>query len=226
MDIKGLIKRFCLNVLNKIEDRIVNVIASAIIIVVLASCVIFWKWVTEKHSVEFYGWVWVSLCGGCLFLAVYFILGIVGEIGRLKNPQDVMSAIERWFARGEFGDRILTNTPYFFARVEKSLNLKRGSTIYLPTIALKHGYVFKMGKKTFTLDRRTNQNDPFSIVSRYLKPLDTGEKEVLLPCDSIDRELIWPKGSAKVLLLNTFLRNEYFVVEDMGKDKVRSIRKK
>ena len=41
--------------------------------------------------------------------------------------------------------------PYYFADVDKSRNLKRGSAKkYLPGIAQKRGYVFRMAGKTFT----------------------------------------------------------------------------
>ena len=100
--------------------------------------------------------------------------------------------------------------------------------MYLPLVAMKHGYAFDIGEKTFTLTQITIRNDPFTILERHLKPLETGEKEILLSCNNIDRELGWPKGLAKMLLLNMPLRNINFEIElkDMGSDKIRIICKK
>jgi hypothetical protein len=228
MNIKEWTKGFSLNVLNKIKGHIETAVASFIITVGSVLCVIFWKWATSKHSIEFFGWIWVLLCVWGLLLVVYFIWGIVEKFGRLKNPGDVVGAIEDWFAENEIGDMPQTNTQYFFSGVEKSLNLKRGSSkIYLPLVAFKHGYAFQMGEKTFTLIKLTSQNDPVIIFERYLKPLETSEKEVLLSCNNIDSELGWPKGSAKYFLLNERVSNANFAIEikDMGGNKLRIIRK-
>ena len=92
------------------------------------------------------GWVWVLLCVLVLLPVGYFVISMMNKLRRLTNPEDIISSIEDWFTNGdEFGDVPEMNTPYYFAGVDKSLNLKRGSTKkYLPEIAQKHGYVFRM----------------------------------------------------------------------------------
>jgi hypothetical protein len=186
-------------------------------------------WLFANWSIEMPVLAWMLVCAAELLLAVYFILVIVEKFGRLKNPRDIINAIEDWFTNDYvFSGKPRANTPYFFDGVEKSLNLKRGSSkIYLPLIALKHGYVFQMGKKTFMLSKLTGQNDPSVIFEQHLKPLETSEKEVLISCNDIDGELGWPKGAFKSFLLRWPPKNINFGVdiEDLGEDKIRIVRK-
>ena len=184
-------------------------------------------WFFSIWYVEMPGWVWVLICVVVLLLVVYFVLSMMEKLGRLKNPRDVISAIEDWLT-GDNSDKPQTNMQYYFAGVEKSLKLKRGSSKrYLPMISWKHGYAFQMGKKTFTLTRLTHQNDPTAILEPYFNNLFT-EKEITLSCNDIDSKLGWPEGATKsFLLIRTPLRNINFEIEikDMGGDKIRIIRK-
>jgi hypothetical protein len=185
-------------------------------------------WCLSIRHVELPGWAWILLCVVEVFLVVYFIRGLWKNLGNLKNPRDVISAIECWFADdNSMNDKPETNTSYYFAGVEESLNLKRGSSKrYLPMIAWKHGYAFRMGKKTFTLTPLTHQNDPTVIFEQYLNNL-TSEKEVTLFCKTIDSVLGWPEGATKQFLLYRPFLNVNFGIEikDMVGNKIRIIRK-
>jgi hypothetical protein len=186
-------------------------------------------WLLSTRYVEMSGWKWISLGIIVFLLASYFVISMLKNIGRFKNQGDIVSSLEDWFTNGdEFGDTPKTNTPYFFAGVDKSLNIKRGySKKYLPKIAFKHGYAFQMGQETFTLTELTHQNDPTHIVEQHLKPLMDGVKEILLFCNDIDSELGWPKGAAKYFLLNERLSNANFAIEikDVDGNELRINRK-
>jgi len=186
-------------------------------------------WFFSTWYVEMPGWTCLLICVFELVLVAYFIWGIVEKLSRLKSPGDVVNAIEDWFTNGdELGDMPQTNTPYFFAGIEKSLELKRSiSKEYLPMIAFRHGYAFEMGEKTFKLTTLTLNNDPTTALGKHLKPLLNGEEQITLCCDSIDRELGWPQGATKSFLLSRPLNNVNFAIEieDIGGDKIRILRK-
>jgi len=55
------IKRFCSKVLNRIEERLANVAAGILILVVPGLCIIFWKWLKTKHSLAMYGFLWIAV---------------------------------------------------------------------------------------------------------------------------------------------------------------------
>lgn len=229
MDIRGRIKKFCFKVLNKIEDHLAKVVAGGLILIGSTLCVIFWKWLKSKQTLELYSWEWLLFLLIFLFLLVYFIRSIVLNKGRLKNACDITSGIENWFNRNIDGAApIIQNRPYYFANLEKDLNLKRGSSLkYLPMIAFRHGYAFEMGKKTFKLTNLTPEKDPRNICEKHFKPIFTGEeKEVFLSCKDIDRKLGWPEGATKSWLLSRPNSNEEFEIKDEGRDKIRIVQKK
>jgi hypothetical protein len=144
--------------------------------------------------------------------------------GRLKNPCDIINVLDDWFTcENAFRGKPRANTPYFFDGVEKSLNLKRGSSKrYLPMVAWRHKYAFEIAKKSFKLTHITHENDPTPTFERYLKKLSPGEKEILLPCNDIDRELRWPEGATKSFIINNPPGNLKlrFKIKDMGRDKI------
>ena len=228
------IKSFGLKIWDKIKDHLASYIARYILLLVgvifLIICFFLRKWAFTKYSLEIYVWTWLSILFVFLFLFVFFLRSTLYKVRRLKNPRDIINAINNWFTRHIDGAApIVQNQPYYFADVEKDLHyLKRGkSKIYLPMVALKHGYCFEAGKKTFKLSKLTLNNDPTNVLEKYLKPLLNGEKEIILPCSDIDIELIWPEGATKSFLLSRPLKNVEFgiEIEDIGGDKIRIIRK-
>jgi hypothetical protein len=224
-----LIKGFCIKVLHKVEDHFASALASFIIVIIIAFCAVFWKWLKSKQTLELYSGVWLLFLLIFLFLLVYFIRSIVLNKGGLKNAGDITSGIDNWFNKNIDGAApIVQNRPYYFANLEKDLNLKRGSSLkYLPMIAFRHGYAFEMGKKTFKLTNLTPEKDPRNIFEKHFKPIFTGEgEEVFLSCKDIDRKLGWPEGATKSWLLSRPNSNEEFEIKDEGRDKIRIVRKK
>ena len=230
MDVAGWIKRFFFKICSKIEDRLAAYIASGIIIVVLVICIVFWEWIKTKHSLEVYGWLWVLISVVILFLVVFFFRSMLNDRGRLKNPRDIVSAINAWFADGDHQMYpVNLGIPHSFSTLEKELYLKQGSSLkYLPMCALTHGYVFEMGHKTFTLKKLTRDNDPREVFEKYYGRLNQGEKEFVLTCSDIDNELGWPKGAVKsyLLTIRTAVNKKFdYDVEDIGGNQVRIKRK-
>jgi len=231
MNITKWIKKICFKVLNRIEDHLASVAAGGIIIIFSTLCIIFREWLRSKQTLELYSWVWLLFLLIFLFLLVYFIRSIVLNRGRLKNAGDIISEIDNWFNRHIDGAApIVQNRPYYFANVEKDLNLKRGSSKrYLPMISFRHGYAFNMGRKTFKLTNLTPEKDPRNIFEKHLKKILTGEeKEAFLSCKDIDRKLSWPEGATKSWILSRPQSSKEFgiEIEDIGKDKIRIILKK
>src|SRR4030043_496660 len=94
MDIRGRIKKFCFKVLNKIEDHLAKVVAGGLILIGSTLCVIFWKWLKSKQTLELYSWEWL------LFLLIFFSLlfNLIGSIvlnkGRLKTACDIQVGLK------------------------------------------------------------------------------------------------------------------------------------
>jgi hypothetical protein len=228
MSIIGLIRKFGSKVGNKIEDHLATVLSASIILILSTLGILFWKWLKTKHSFEIYNWTWILVASIFVFLFGHFLFRIFRDRGRLKNPRDIINAIDNWLSEDINGrPSIYSEGPFYLSAVEKSLNLKRGSRKYLPMVAWKHGYRVESGKKTFKLSKLTLNNDPTNVLESYLKPLLNGEKEITLMCGDIDRELTWPKGATRTLLLSRPLKNVNFgiEIEDIGRDKIRIIRK-
>lgn len=229
MDMKEWTKRFGLKVLNRVEDHVVAVVAGVIILVGSALCVIFWEWLRSKQTLEFYSGVWLLFLLIFLFLLVFSVRSIVLNKGRLKNAGDITSGIDNWFnSHIDGASPIIQNRPYYFANIEKDLNLERGSSVkYLPMIAFRHGYAFEMGKKTFKLTSLTPEKDPRNLFEKHFRPVLTGEgQEVSLSCKDADRKLGWPEGATKAWLLSRPSSNEEFEIRNEGRDRVRIVRKK
>jgi len=187
------------------------------------------NWLLSEHSIEVYGWLWIFGFGLFLFLIIYSLQCVLRDKGRLKNPHDIVSAIDTWLSAG---DRqfypVEMDTPYYFCEVERDRNLKRGSSLkYLPMIAFRHNYAFEMGKKTFKLTNLTPDKDPRNIFEKHFKPIFNGEeKEIFLSCKDIDKKLGWPEGATKAWLLSRPNTSEEFKIEDEGGDKIRIVQKK
>jgi len=64
-------------------------------------------------------------------------------------------------------------------------------------------------------------------LEKYLKPLENGEKQIILRCNKIGKELGWPEEAIKHFLLSQLQKNVNFGIEleDIGRDKIRIIRK-
>jgi len=88
------IRQFGLKIWNKIEDHIAGCIAAAIVGIL---AVLFWEWVTNEHSVELYGWVWLLLCFVFVFLLVHFILTMFRRPKKLKDPADIRNVLSKWW---------------------------------------------------------------------------------------------------------------------------------
>jgi hypothetical protein len=223
------IKQFCIKVFHKVEDHVAGTLASILIVIVVVSCSFFWGWLKRKYSLEMYAWTWLLVLSIFLLLIAYSLYHILRDKGRLKNEHDIIYAIENWFTKGDiYGESVEENVNYYFSGVEKDLNLRRGSSKrYLPMIAFRHGYAFEMGKKTFKLNKLTLNNDPTTVLEKYLKPLENGEKEIILRCNNIGKELAWPEEATKHFLLSQLQKNVNFgiEIEDIGRDKIRIIRK-
>lgn len=233
MDMLEWTKGFFFKICKKIEDHLAKIIAGGIIAVASVMCVVFskwmvviWEWLKTKHSLEVYGWLWIIVSFILLFLVVFFFRSMLKDRGRLKNPLDIVNTIDAWLAGG---DRQMypvdLGTPHSFRTVEKELYLKQGSSLkYLPMCALRYGYAFEMGHKTFTLKKLTRDNDPSEIIHKHLESCKTKDKEeFMVPCD-IDDRLGWPKGAFKsFLLIRPPVVNEKYGYEahDAGRDKVR-----
>ena len=56
---KERIKKFGLRIWDKIEDHLAKCIAGVIIAFFVVAALVFWKWLTSKHSLEMYGGVWI-----------------------------------------------------------------------------------------------------------------------------------------------------------------------
>jgi hypothetical protein len=214
--------------LSKIAEHFATVIAASIILISSTLCIIFWEWLKTKHSFEIYNWTWILIVPIFVFLLGHFLFCIFLDRGRLKNASDIINTIDNWFSKDINGrPPIYSEGPFYFSSVEKDLNLKRGNRKYLPMVAWKHGYRVESGKKTFKLSKLTLNNDPSTVLESYLKPLLNGEKEIIFSCGDIDKELIWPEGATKSLLVSRPLKNVNFGIEidDIGGDKIRIIRK-
>jgi len=233
MDIVGWIKRFFFKICDKIEDRLASLLAGLILLITLVVCIVCWEWLKAIHSLKMYGWLWIFILTICSLSIVYSLCCMLRDRGRLKNPCDIVSAIDAWLAAGVHQIHpVEIDTPYYFHEVEKELYLKRGSSLkYLPMSALKHGYTFEMGNKTFKLRKLTPANDPKEIFNKHFDRLNKGEDEIVLSCSNIDNELGWPKGATKSFILSRLLtRSQVNVkfgikVEDAGGDRVRIKRK-
>jgi len=229
MDVIGWTKRFWLKVWNKIEDHIAKVVAGVIILAGVVLFAVFWEWATTKHLLEIYNWMLLLILSIFLFLFGSFLISMFREKGRLKNSHDIKNVIDNWFTT-DINRRIPINRhgPYYFASIEKRLNIKRGSSKrYLPMVAFKHKYAFEMGGETFRLSKLTYENDPTPIFERYLNKLKD-VKEIIIPCDEIDSELRWPEGAAKLFFLRKPPRRNDGLgieIEDVGANRIRIILK-
>ena len=229
----NFIKSFGLKIWDKVKDHLASYIARYILLLLgFIFLIIFFflrKWAFTKHPLEIYGWTWLLILSIFLFLFRYFLRSILRDRGRLKNQRDIINAIDNWFSKDINGrPPIYSEGPFYFSLVEKNLNLKRGSRKYLPMVACKHGYCVESGKKTFRLAELTHKNNPMVILEPHLNKLSTGEKEITLCCNDIDRDLAWPKGATKSFLLSLVpLKNVNFGIEleDIGGDKIRIIQK-
>jgi ABC-type multidrug transport system fused ATPase/permease subunit len=127
---------FLRKIKDEIEGRIVKVIASVIIIVVLASCVIFWEWLKAQHSLQLFGWLWVLIV-----LAISMIPALlVFLINRQRSKQigechtddkDITNKLKEWFSQyteRRFSIRGRQEETINFSDLDKELNLARGST--------------------------------------------------------------------------------------------------
>jgi magnesium-transporting ATPase (P-type) len=158
MDIKGQTKKFFLNILNKIEDHIVNVIASIIIIVVLASCIIFWKWLNTMHSLKTYGWLWIL---GLLLLSglpiiLFFLIKKKQLRGIYTDENDIKNILGSQFRQVSIGRSGMPKTRLTieFSYFDKSSNVKSGSSKkHLETIANNLGYhTTQKGEETIVFE--------------------------------------------------------------------------
>lgn len=216
------IKQFGLKVWNEIENNLAKYIAGIIIVIFLAVCLLLWEWSLTKHSLKLYGFIWLFLSILSIVLIFHFLLSVFRFRGRLKDPNDIETALEDWFLHGQYGTSVENNVPYYFYVVEKSLNLKRGSSkIYLPIVAWRNKHGFEMGKKTFKLTQLTDKNDVTSIFEQYLKSkFSSDAREFLISCNNIDRKLGWPEGVTKIFLSRNRPESNEFEIEDKGNDKI------
>lgn len=223
------IKQFCIKVFNKVEDHFARAMAGIIIVITVAFCAFFWKWLKTQNSLEVYNWQWLLVLSIFLFLTAYFLYHTLRDKGRLKNQHDIIYAIDSWFTKGNsYREPVEKNVNYYFTGVEKDLNLRRGSSKrYLPMISFKHGYGFNMGKKTFKLTNLTPEKDPRNIFEQHFKTILAGEeKEVAFSCKDIDGKLGWPDGATISWLHTRPQTNEEFEIKYVGRDKIRIIKKK
>ena len=184
-------------------------------------------WILAKHSLAFYGGIWLLLLciSVLLFPIIYFLIILLRGRCHLKNPKDIEYSIDSWFkSKDQYDPPPQKGEQYYLRGVEKALNIKRGhSILYLPMIAWKHRYGFEMGEETFKLTQLTLKNDITQVFEQYLNKIAPPDsKEYMIQCSNIDGALNWPDGAAKLFLTrNPPNREGYKVeIEDKGCDKI------
>ena len=140
---KERIKKFGLRIWDKIEDHLAKCIAGVIIAFFVVAALIFWKWLTSKHSLEMYGGVWIVTFFAMVFLSVlvFWLVGRKPRNQKLKHKisnSDVKTILMDWVMK--------LPTPFerqelvVFSKLDKKLGLpKDSSKKYLKGIILKHG---------------------------------------------------------------------------------------
>ena len=156
MDIRGWTKNFLLKVLNKIEEHVATVLAGAIFLIGSVLCIVFWEWAKTEHSLELYGWVWLSISLLFLLLLIYSLYSVCGKFRRIKEPSDVRNALSKWWRhctdqcpQKEFA--------LYFAAIDRKEKLKRGSAKkYLREIIVNRGNwsIVREGSKTLAVRRK------------------------------------------------------------------------
>jgi hypothetical protein len=126
MDIKGRIKKFCFKAF--IEDPLATVVKGGLILIVPTLCIIFWKWLTTKHSVEFYGLIWLLLSLAYVFLFVHFVYIMFDKVRRIKDPEDVRNVLKKWWrhTREQCPDQM--EFTLYFSLIDKKERLRKGSS--------------------------------------------------------------------------------------------------
>ena len=167
MNIKGLIKKFFINVLSKIADHIiVSIIAAGFLL-----CAIFWKWVTSKYSIELYGGIWLLFCLIFLLLILHFGFIMYDKFRKIKNPSDIRNILERcWREQEEETDDL--ELTLFFSGFDKTEGLKKGSAKkYLRDIVTKDGKWGIVREGPDTLLVRRYQSKQVEIISSIMKKI-------------------------------------------------------
>ena len=89
------IKTFLSKVWTKIEDILAKYLAYIIITAIPVLIVLLWNWSFSKHSVELYGWVWLSTP-----LVVVVVVIVIHSLSknRLKNyrSDEIFGMIWKW----------------------------------------------------------------------------------------------------------------------------------
>lgn len=158
MKIKEQTRKFISKVWDKIEDHLATVVAGGIILTASVLCIIFWEWAKAEHSLEMYGWVWVLLCIIGVFLLVYFILGIVKKLEKIKDPSDIRNALGKWWRHCK--EQCLQQKEFtlYFSEIDKKEKLKKGSAKkYLREVITQDKWwgVVREGPKTLTIKRKS-----------------------------------------------------------------------
>ena len=98
MDIKGCIKKFCFKILNSIADHLATVIAASLILL----CIILWRWLTTKHSLEMYGFLWIAVAFLLIGLPL-FIFWLLKKQPRIlyREDQEILVVLESKLRRYE-----------------------------------------------------------------------------------------------------------------------------
>ena len=163
---KERIKKFGLRIWSKIEDHLAKYIAGVIIAISVIACISSGKWLTSKHSLEMYGFVWIAIIVGIIFLsALTFWLTIrEPKKKKLTNKTDIKIELddywknEKQVSHERRAYKTLENEFTISCRqIDKHRNLKRGSTSkFLPEIIEDEGLytIVKRGKDKIHVQRK------------------------------------------------------------------------